>query len=109
MYPDNTFGNSLYVDCHYTDKIFKFSELGNINRMLIRITNSLGQDINPNTKLYDYNVPTINSKTCTCTADVKDYKCLCTYIRHPRYSKTQIDIMFKFGIIETDFDKRVFN
>ena len=66
LYPDNTFGNSLYVDCHYTDKIFKFSELGNINRMLIRITNSLGQDINPNTKLYDYNVPTINSKTCTC-------------------------------------------
>jgi hypothetical protein len=114
LYPDITNGDFLYTDTNYVDKIYKYSELGNLNRMLLRLTDSTGKDLTTNTKALDYNVPTINDYTCSCGKDndgniVRDYKCICNYIRHPKYLKMQIDIMFKFGIIETDFDKRVFN
>lgn len=114
LYPDITNGDFLYTDTNYVDKIYKYSELGNLNRMLLRLTDSTGKDLTTNTKALDFNVPTLNDTTCTCSKDnngniVRDYKCICNYIRHPKYLKNQIDIMFKFGIIETDFDKRAFN
>ena len=114
LYPDITNGDFLYTDSNYVDKIYKYSELGNLNRMLLRLTDSTGKNLTTNTKALDYSVPTINAYTCTCVTDndgniVRDYKCICNYIRHPKYLKIQIDIMFKFGIIETDFDKRAFN
>jgi len=115
LYPDIIAGDSIYVDCRYADMIYKFSSLGNLNRMDIILTNSLGKPLSINVKALDYNVPTINSMTCICqtnqeTGNVeRDFRCLCNYIRHPKYIKNQIDLMFKFGIVETDFDKRAFN
>ena len=114
LYPDIIYGDSIYVDTRYADKIYKYSELGNMSRMNLILTNSLGKQLSTNIKAQDYNIPTINSTSCTCSTDsngniIRDYKCICCYIRHPRYIKIQIDLMFKFGIVETDFDKRVFN
>jgi hypothetical protein len=115
MFPDIITKNFVYYDCYSSDKIYKFSELGNINKLEMRITDSIGKLLTTNTKAMDYNVPNIDSMSCTCqinklTGNVeRDYKCICTYMRHPRYKNFQLDIMFKFGIVETDFDKRAFN
>ncbi len=115
FYPMAVFGYSLYVDSTYSDKIYKYSNLGNMNRMQINMTNSIGKELTTNINCQDINVPNINSTSCSCSTDpqtgdiIRDYKCICNYIRHPRFIKNQLDIMFKFGIIETDFDKRAFN
>jgi hypothetical protein len=114
LYPDYVSGDSLYIDSKYVDKIFKFSELGNLNRLLIRMASSLGKDLTVNINALDYNLSNLDTTACTCSTDQfgnikRDYKCICSYLRHPRFIKSQVDFMFKFGIVETDFDKRVFN
>lgn len=113
LYPDIMSDYTVYVDCRYVDKIYKFSELGNMSRMLLRLTNSMGKDLTTNIKAQDSAVSNISDRTCTCTTDQfgnyqRNYKCICSYIRHPRYIKNQLDLMFKLGIVETDFDKRPF-
>ena len=115
LYPEIITCDSIYTDCRYADKIYNFSSLGVLKKMDILLTNSTGKPLTVNIKILDYNVPVINSMTCICqnnseTGNLeRDYKCLCNYIRHPKYIKMQIDLMFKFGIIETEFDKRIFN
>ena len=74
----------------------------------------MGRNLTINIKTLDFDVPNINDTTCTCTYDefnniVRNYSCICNYIRHPRYIKNQIEIMFKFEIIECDFNKKIFN
>jgi hypothetical protein len=113
LYPDMVSDSTVYVDCRYVDKIYKFSELGNLTRMLLRFTNSMGKDLTTNVKAQDTNVSTLSDTTCSCFTDQygnyqRNYKCICSYIRHPRYVKNQLDLMFKLGIVETDFDKRPF-
>ena len=114
LYPDIISDYTVYVDCRYVDKIYKFSELGNMSRMLLRLTNSMGKDLTTNIKAQDSSVPNLSDTICTCTTDQfgnyqRNYKCICSYIRHPRYVKNQLDLMFKLGIVEIDFDKRPFN
>jgi hypothetical protein len=114
LYPDTVSESTVYVDCRYVDKIYKFSELGNLTRMLLRLTNSMGKDLTTNVKAQDSNVSTLSDISCSCLTDQygnyqRNYKCICSYIRHPRYIKNQLDLMFKLGIVETDFDKRPFN
>jgi hypothetical protein len=115
LYLDNLVGNNIYVNCSYVDKIYKFSDLGILTKMNIILTDSSGKQLSINIKSLDYNVPTINTMSCICKTDsetgniYRDFSCICNYIRHPRYIKYQVDLIFKFGIIETDFDKRAFN
>jgi len=114
LYPDILTEYTIYTDCRYVDKIYKFSELGNMSRMMLRITNSMGKDLTTNIKAYDNNISNLSDTMCSCTTDQygnykRNYKCICSYIRHPRYSRHQIDILFKLGIVETDFDKKPFN
>jgi hypothetical protein len=113
LYPDIVSDTTVYVDCRYVDKIYKFSELGNLTRMLLRLTNSMGKNLTTNILAQDNNVSTLSDTTCSCFTDQygnyqRNYKCVCSYIRHPRYIKNQLDLMFKLGIVETDFDKRPF-
>lgn len=112
----NQIGNeSIYTDTLNVKKIYNTSNLGNLSKFLIKFANSYGKDLTINTKALDYNVKNINNKICSCTIDnetgniKKDYKCICSYIRHPRYIEYQIDLMFRIGIYETEFDKRIFN
>ena len=115
FYPDILAGDSLYVDCKYADKIYKYSKLGIMTKMRLILTNSMGKELSTNVKAQDKMVPNINLTSCICTTDpetgniTRDFKCLCNYIRHPRFIKSQINLMFKIGTVETDFDKRVFN
>jgi hypothetical protein len=114
LYPDLIECNSLYVDCNYVEKIYKYSNLGNLDRMLLNLTNSMGKQLTTNIIAQDDKLSNIDYTVCTCTTDingnlVRDYKCICSYIRHPRYINHQVHFMFKFGIIETDMNIRAFN
>ena len=114
LYPDLIQANSLYVDCSYVEKIYKYSNLGNIEKILINLTDSLGKQLTTNLIAQDDRLSNFDSITCTCTTDSngninRDYKCICTYFRHPRYTKFQVNLTFKFGIIETDMNIRAFN
>ena len=114
LYPDLIQANSLYIDCNYVEKIYKYSNLGNIEKILINLTNSLGKQLTTNLIAQDDRLSNFDSTICTCTTDIngniiRDYKCICTYFRHPRYDKFQFNIMFKFGLIETDMNTRAFN
>ena len=114
LYPDLIECNSLYIDCNYVEKIYKYSNLGNLERMLINLTNSMGKQLTTNLIAQDDKLSNFDSTICTCTVDsngsiIRDYKCICSYIRHPRYIYHQVNFMFKFGIIETDMDIRAFN
>lgn len=114
LYPDLFDLNSLYVDCYYVEKIYKYSNLGNLDRMLLNLTNSMGKQLTTNLLAQDDKLSNFDNIKCTCTTDtdgnvVRDYKCICSYIRHPRYIYHQVNFMFKLGIIETDMNVRAFN
>lgn len=111
LYPDIITKSYLYIDGHNVEKIYEYSNLGNMNRLLINLKSSIGKDLTTNIKAQDYNVPNINLTKCICEYDEynnikRNYTCLCNYIRHPRYCKNQIDIMLRFNVIEANFDKR---
>lgn len=115
FYPDTVCDNYIYAYGTYSNKIYKRSDLGNITKINLRLTDSTGKTLSTNIKAQDMNTPNINSTMCTCYTDrttgnlTRDFKCICNYIRHPRYNKFQINIMLKFGLIETDLNKRSFN
>lgn len=114
LFPDMTSKYYLYSDNRSIGKTYEISNLGSINRLLIDFKDSLGRNLTINIKTLDFDVPNINDTMCTCTYDefnniVRNYSCICNYIRHPRYIKNQIEIMFKFEIIECDFNKKIFN
>lgn len=113
MFPDGTNCDTLYTSSSFVDKIFKFSNLGIINQMTIRITNSNGILFkNSQDNYVDLNIPLI--KTCSCLTDTngyftRNYQCSCTYFRHPYYQKFQNVLIFKIGVIESNIDTNIFN
>ena len=114
LYPDIMECNYLYIDCNYVEKIYKYSNLGNLEKMELRIANSMGKQLTTNLIAQDDKLSNFDFTTCTCTLDldgnnIRDYKCICSYIRHPRYIRHQNNFMFKIGIIETDMNIRAFN
>jgi hypothetical protein len=100
--PD-TYGElHYYASTNYQDKIYKMSNLGNINRLTLSLKDSYGKQLEmPN---LDYHINT--DKTCTC--DGVNYGCPCTYIRHPYYKWLQVQYMIKLGVVETEIDKKIF-
>ena len=102
LYPDSYGELHYYAATNYQDKIYKMSNLGNINRLTFTLMDSFGRDlVMPN---LDYNITT--SKTCNCNDD--NYGCPCTYIRHPYYKWLQVQYMIKIGVVETEIDKKIF-
>jgi hypothetical protein len=100
--PDSYGEMHYYASTNYQDKIYKMSNLGNINRLTLTLKDSYGnQLLMPN---MDFHINT--NKTCSC--DGTDYGCPCTYIRHPYYKWSQVQYMIKLGVVETEIDKKIF-
>lgn len=100
--PDSYGELHYYASTNYQDKIYKMSNLGNINRLTLTLKDSYGKQLEmPN---LDYHINT--DKTCNC--DGIDYGCPCTYIRHPYYKWLQVQYMIKLGVVETEIDKKIF-
>jgi hypothetical protein len=113
MFPDGCNCDILYTSSGFIDKMFKFALLGQINQMTINIKNSNGIDLKNSQENYiDKNVDP--SKLCTCKTDtngyfIRNYKCVCTYFRHPYYQKFQNTLIFRIGVIEPNIDKTIFS
>jgi hypothetical protein len=102
LYPDSYGELHYYAASNYQDKIYKMSNLGNINRLTLTLSDSYGKELlMPN---LDYHMN--SSKACYCNDD--DYGCPCSYIRHPYYKWLQVQYMIKIGVVETEIDKKVF-
>ena len=107
LLPNLLNGDYFYLDTKIIEKIYRYSNLGNIDKITINILNSKGNKININIDCIDKNVNT--PKNCICNNNIRYYNCSCTYIRHLLYHKFQNLILFKLGYIEPDIDKRVFD
>jgi len=102
LYPDSYGELHYYAASNYQDKIYKMSDLGNINRLTLSLYDSYGKPLQmPN---LDYHVN--SNKSCNCNDD--NYSCPCTYIRHPYYKWLQVQYMIKLGVVETEIDKKIF-
>jgi len=102
LYPDSYGELHYYAASNYQDKIYKMSNLGNINRLTLTLYDSYGKELlMPN---LDYHIN--SSKSCYCNND--DFGCPCSYIRHPYYKCLQVQYMIKIGVVETEIDKKIF-
>ena len=106
LLPNLLNGDYFYLDTKIIEKIYKYSDLGNIDLMTIEILNSKGIKININTECIDNNINT--PKNCICDNNITYYNCSCFYFRHILYHKFQTLILFKIGYIEADIDKMIF-
>ena len=113
LFPDGCNCDILYVSSGFIDKMFKFSDLGQINLLTINICNSSGKLLKNSPNNYtDIHVPI--TKICTCLTETngyftRNYQCVCTYFRHPYYQKFQNTLVFKIGVIESNIDKTIFS
>jgi hypothetical protein len=113
MFPYTTNTNVFYTTCKFKDKVFKFSELGKVNKMTISIRDHNGNQLKNSFASYvDLDVP--RTKTCTCVNDadgylVRDYRCSCSYFRHPHYQHFQNTLIFKISTYEINIDKEIFD
>tara|TARA_B100001093_G_scaffold162713_4_gene155116 strand:+ start:642 stop:1835 length:1194 start_codon:yes stop_codon:yes gene_type:complete len=106
-----------FLDGMETDKIFKFSDLGNFTNMSIKILDSTGDQLVTNNNLLwnnelserkSYkNIVNINSTTKDdYTVSFRSPK---KYLRHPLSSKFQSQFIFTVGEIQLEINKKTFN
>ena len=112
MFPDCTNNNVYYVTSKFKDKNFNFNNLGNVHKMTISIRDQNGVQLKTAYDNYvDTDVP--NEKLCTCGTDangyfVRDYRCACSYFRHPFYHHFQNTLIFKIRAFEIGIDNEIF-
>ena len=114
LFPDYVNGDCVYTNTQGVDKIYRFSQLGNIKSLTVSILDNEGKDFN--TQSYKMFTDTYikTNKKCICKVNsngeiVRDYGCSCSYMRHPYYKKFQNTLLFKVGVIENDIDKSIIN
>jgi hypothetical protein len=114
LFPDFVNGDYYYTDTHYVDKIFRFSSLGNISSFTIRVANPDGKVFQNQHDNAFVDMHADRNKRCECRPDAngnyaRNYRCSCTYLRHPFFCKFQNTLVFKVGVIENDMDKAIFS
>jgi len=114
LFPDYVNGDFFYTTTEGVDKIYRFSQLGNIKSLTINIADNEGKDFNTQSyKLFvDTHISKIKKCICKISSNgeiIRDYGCSCSYIRHPYYKKFQNTLLFKIGVIENDIDKSIIN
>jgi hypothetical protein len=114
LFPDYVNGDCVYTNTQGVDKIYRFSQLGNIKSLTVNILDNEGKDFN--TQSYKMFTDTYikTNKKCICKVNsngeiIRDYGCSCSYMRHPYYKKFQNTLLFKVGVIENDIDKSIIN
>jgi len=114
LFPDYINGDFFYTNTQGVDKIYRFSQLGNIKSLTINITDNEGKEFNTQSyKMFtDANISKIKKCICKISSNgeiIRDYGCSCSYMRHPYYKKFQNTLLFKIGVIENDIDKSIIN
>ena len=115
LYTDKSTNNYVYADTMNADNIYKFSKLGNISSLTIKMYTSTGATLSTASEYTNDNITNATSKDDLFTkplagedAMVK-YVSASRYIRHPLYIKNQCHFVFKVGVVQSEQDKMIFN
>jgi hypothetical protein len=114
LFPDYVNGDCFYTNTQGVDKIYRFSQLGNIKSLTVNILDNEGKDFNTQSYKMFTDTHISKNKKCICKVNsngeiIRDYGCSCSYMRHPYYKKFQNTLLFKVGVIENDIDKSIIN
>jgi hypothetical protein len=114
LFPDYVNGEFFYTTSEGVDKIYRFSQLGNIKSLTVNILDNEGKDFNTQSYKMFTDTHISKNKKCICKPNsdgeiIRDYGCSCSYMRHPYYKKFQNTLLFKVGVIENDIDKSIIN
>jgi hypothetical protein len=114
LFPDYVNGDFFYTNTQGVDKIYRFSQLGNIKSLTVNILDNEGKDFNAQSYKMFTDTRISKNKKCICKPNsdgeiIRDYGCSCSYMRHPYYKKFQNTLLFKVGVIENDIDKSIIN
>jgi len=106
-----------FLDGMETDKIFKFSDLGNFTNMSIKILDSTGDQLVTNNNLLWNNELTerksykniVNINSTTKDDYTVSFRSPKKYLRHPLSSQFQGQFIFTVGEIQLEINKKTFN
>jgi hypothetical protein len=109
LYRDHV--NNNFVQCNTKDviKTWSYSNLKNIQSLTISFRDSHGKILT--SPFLNYNINTSNECICGINNDGEvtiDYKCACSYIRHPYYLNLQNHTLLKIGLLQPNISKKVF-
>ena len=112
MFPDSDYENEYCTCPKIKDKIHTFTNPRTLTAMDISIKKYDGTLLKNSYGDYiDYQID--RTKVCTCTSDesgefIRNYRCACTYFRHPYYHHFQNTLMFKLQAHEINMDVKNF-
>ena len=106
LYPYQTRGEYTNFHTANVDKIFRFSELGNIKKLTIYFTDNFGNKLSiDNLNISNWVKHNANDEIINGSISLKSPS---VYIRHPLHNNYQNHILFKIGVIQNEIDKNVY-
>lgn len=112
LFIDTKCNGAYYAKTKMNGKIFLDDSLGTLSRLTIHLCDYTGKQLsNSFENNIDLEVP--RNKLCTCYTDeegvfVRDYRCSCSYIRHPLYHPFQNTLIFKVKTWNRMIDQEIF-
>jgi|SaaInlStandDraft_6_1057023.scaffolds.fasta_scaffold06780_2 hypothetical protein len=105
-----------FLDGMETDKIFRFSSLGNFTNFSIKILDSAGDQLENNTAIWNNNLDNVSSSkkilnvNTTSMAEYRySFRSANKYLRHPLAWNMQAQFIFTVGEIQIEMNKKTFN
>jgi hypothetical protein len=112
LFMDSKCNDAHYAKTKMKGKEYNNDSLGTVNRLSIRLCDHTGIQLKNSYGNYiDYEVP--KSRLCTCYTDSngvfqRDYRCSCSYFRHPYYHPFQNTLIFKVITWEQSLNQEIF-
>lgn len=105
-----------FLDGMETDKIFRFSSLGNFTNFSIKILDSAGDQLENNTAIWNNNLDNVSSSkkilnvNTTSMAEYRySFRSANKYLRHPLAWNMQAQFIFTVGEIQIEMNTKTFN
>jgi len=105
-----------FLDGMETDKIFRFSSLGNFTNFSIKILDSAGDQLENNSTIWNSNLDNVSSSkkilnvNTTSSAEYRySFRSANKYLRHPLAWNMQAQFIFTIGEVQIEMNKKTFN
>ena len=112
LFMDTKCNDAHYAKTKMKGKEYNNDALGTISRLSIRLCDHTGKQLKNSYENYlDAEVP--KNRLCTCFTEstgvfVRDYRCSCSYFRHPYYHPFQNTLIFKVVTWEQGLNQDIF-
>ena len=104
------------MDGMETDKIFRFSNLGNFSSMSITILDSAGDLLKNNSDIWNMNLDNVNNASNIININSiskeeyrNSFRSASKYLRHPLAWNMQAQFIFNIGEVQIEMNKKTFN